>query len=87
MPLTTPWLARDYFGTGGHGRRCLRRRDGVSSLGTWRWGRSGAGGGLRHLGSYAWLYVASGLLAAGAVAVSLAFPPVAGPERRQPAVA
>jgi hypothetical protein len=49
-------------------------------------GPVGGGWLFDRFGSYTWLYVGSAALAAGAVAISLAFPPVPG-ERRRPAAA
>ena len=78
MPLYAV-LARDYFGQGVMGT-VLGAATMLSSLGM-ALGPLGGGWIYDTFGSYAWLYAASGLLAAGAVAVSLAFPPVAGTER------
>ena len=83
MPLYAV-LARDYFGQAVMGT-VLGAATMLSSLGM-ALGPLGGGSIYDTFGSYAWLYAASGLLAAGAVAVSLAFPPVAGTER-QPAAA
>ncbi len=83
MPLYAV-LARDYFGQAVMGT-VLGAATMLSSLGM-ALGPVGGGWIYDTFGSYAWLYVASGLLAAGAVAVSLAFPP-AGGEKGRPALA
>ena len=71
-----PCLGRDYFGQAVMGT-VLGAATMLSSLGM-ALGPLGGGWVYDTFGSYAWLYIASGLLAAGAVAVSLAFPPVPG---------
>ena len=83
MPLYAV-LARDYFGQAVMGT-VLGAATMLSAIGM-ALGPLGGGWIYDSFGSYAWLYIASGLLAAGAVAVSLAFPPVARERARtQPA--
>ena len=84
MPLYAV-LARDYFGQAVMGT-VLGAATMLSSLGM-ALGPLGGGWVYDTFGSYAWLYIASGVLAAGAVAVSFAFPPVPGAEERRPAMA
>lgn len=81
MPLYAV-LARDYFGQAVMGT-VLGAATMLSAIGM-ALGPVGGGWIYDSFGSYAWLYVASGLLAAGAVAVSLAFPPVGDPDRPVP---
>jgi MFS family permease len=82
MPLYAV-LAREYFGQAIMGT-VLGAATLLSSLGM-AFGPVGGGWLFDRFGSYTWLYVGSAALAAGAVAISLAFPPVPG--ERRPAAA
>ena len=84
MPLYAV-LARDYFGQAVMGT-VLGAATMLSALGM-ALGPLGGGWIYDRFGSYVWLYIASGLLAAGAVAVSFAFPPSEGERRRRTAAA
>ena len=65
----------------GHGPRRITM---LSSLGM-ALGPLGGGWIYDTFGNYAWLYIGSAALAAGAVAIALAFPPVPGERRPAPA--
>jgi MFS family permease len=78
MPLYAV-LAREYFGQAIMGT-VLGGATMLSALGM-AIGPVGGGWVFDTFGSYGWLYIGSGLLAFGAVAIALAFPPLPG-ERR-----
>ena len=78
MPLYAV-LAREYFGQAIMGT-VLGGATMLSALGM-AIGPVGGGWIYDTFGSYGWLYIGSALLAFGAVAISLAFPPLPG-ERR-----
>jgi MFS family permease len=82
MPLY-PVLAREYFGQAIMGT-VLGGATMMSAIGM-AIGPVGGGWIYDTFGSYGWLYVGSGLLAFGAVAISLAFPMLPGEERAAPA--
>ena len=84
MPLYAV-LAREYFGQAVMGT-VLGAATMLSSLGM-ALGPLGGGWIYDTFGNYAWLYIGSAALAAGAVAIALAFPPVPGAARREPAAA
>jgi MFS family permease len=83
MPLYAV-LAREYFGQAIMGT-VLGAATMLSSIGM-AIGPVGGGWVYDTFGSYGWLYVGSGLLAFGAVAISLVFPPLPG-ERRERVIA
>ena len=83
MPLYAV-LAREYFGQAVMGT-VLGAATMLSSLGM-ALGPLGGGWIYDTFGDYTWLYIGSGLLAFGAVAIALAFPPIPG-ERPRPAAA
>ena len=84
MPLYAV-LAREYFSQSIMGT-VLGGITMLSSIGM-ALGPLGGGWIYDTFGNYAWLYVGSAALAAGAVAIALAFPPVPGAARREPAPA
>jgi MFS family permease len=79
MPLYAV-LAREYFGQAVMGT-VLGAATMLSSLGM-ALGPLGGGFVYDTFGNYTWLYVGSALLAFGAVAIALAFPPLPDAERR-----
>jgi len=83
MPLYAV-LAREYFGQAIMGT-VLGAATMLSAIGM-AIGPVGGGWIYDTFGNYGWLYIGSGLLAFGAVAISLAFPPIPG-ERRASAPA
>jgi len=82
MPLYAV-LAREYFGQAVMGT-VLGAATMLSAIGM-AIGPVGGGWVYDSFGSYGWMYVGSGLLAFGAVAISLAFPMLPGERRPQPA--
>ena len=82
MPLYAV-LAREYFGQAVMGT-VLGAATMLSAIGM-AIGPVGGGWVYDSFGSYGWMYIGSGLLAFGAVAISLAFPMLPGERRPQPA--
>jgi predicted MFS family arabinose efflux permease len=82
MPLYAV-LAREYFGQAVMGT-VLGGATMLSAIGM-ALGPVGGGWVFDTFGSYGWLYIGSGLLAFGAVAIALAFPPLPGQRRAAPA--
>ena len=82
MPLYAV-LAREYFGQAVMGT-VLGAATMLSAIGM-AIGPVGGGWIYDTFGSYGWMYIGSGLLAFGAVAISLAFPMLPGERRPQPA--